>query len=268
LSSHQGRYIARGERNLTEEGLKNSSARLVPANTVLLTSRAPVGYLAIAQNPVTTNQGFRSLVVKEGFSPEFIYYLLLHNVEYLKQHASGSTFQELSGGTLKNLQFCIPDLKIQKKIAQTLSDLDAKIELNQQMNKTLETMAQLLFKQWFVDFEFPNEEGQPYMSSGGKMVGSELGKIPEGWETASLTDIVDVLGGGTPSTGVPSYWDGETPFFTPRDVSESCYTIKTDKNVTKEGLITVIVRCSPKTPYLLRLEALLEKFVWLAFLWR
>lgn len=182
LSSHQGRYIVRGERNLTEEGLKNSSARLVPANTVLLTSRAPVGYLAIAQNPVTTNQGFRSLVVKDGFSPEFIYYLLLHNVEYLKQHASGSTFQELSGGTLKNLQFCIPDLNIQKKIAKVLSDLDAKIELNQQMNKTLEAMAQALFKRWFDDFEFPGHEKVKFIDD-----------QPEGWRSSEFGEIVSCV---------------------------------------------------------------------------
>jgi len=151
LSSHKARYISKGERNISQEGLKNSGAQTVPPNTVLLTSRAPVGYLAIAKNELTTNQGFRSLVARKGFSSEFVYYLLLNNIDYLKQHASGSTFQELSGGTLKNLEFQIPDYATQLEIAKILGDLDAKIELNQQMNKTLEAMAQALFKEWFVD---------------------------------------------------------------------------------------------------------------------
>lgn len=178
LSDHNERYISYGERSITKEGLKNSAARLVPENTVLLTSRAPVGYLAIAKKPLTTNQGFRSLIIKDGFSPEFIYYLLLNNVDYLKQHASGSTFQELSGGTLKNLQFQIPALPEQKAIAKSLGDLDAMVELNQQMNKTLESMAQAIFKQWFVDF------------------GPWGGEKPDDWKNYTLGDISALSAGG------------------------------------------------------------------------
>lgn len=178
LSDHDERFIARGERSITKEGLKNSAARLVPENTVLLTSRAPVGYLAIAKKPLTTNQGFRSLIIKDGFSPEFVYYLLLNNVDYLKQHASGSTFQELSGGTLKNLQFQIPPLPEQLSIAKILSDLDEKIELNQQMNKIIESIAQALFKQWFVEFEFPGYEKTKFIDG-----------LPEGWRTVTFGDI-------------------------------------------------------------------------------
>lgn len=236
LSSHKARYIAKGERNISQEGLKNSGAQTVPPNTVLLTSRAPVGYLAIAKNELTTNQGFRSLVVRKGFSPEFVYYLLINNIDYLKQHASGSTFQELSGGTLKNLEFQIPDYAAQLEIARILGDLDAKIELNQQMNKTLEAMAQAVFKEWFVGFEFLDAKDRAYKSSGGKLVNSELGPIPVGWKVVPLTELVDVLGGGTPSTGVSSFWDGEVPFFTPKDATDTCFSIRTEKTITQEGL--------------------------------
>ena len=187
LSNHREIFISRGERNITEEGLKNSSARVVPENTVLLTSRAPVGYLAIAKRPLATNQGFRSLIVKDGFSPEFIYYLLFNNADYLKQHASGSTFQELSGSTLKNLQFQIPALPEQQAIAKILGDLDAKIELNQQMNKTLESIAQALFKQWFVEFEFPGYEKIKIVNG-----------LPEGWREGALGEIVVIDSGKRP----------------------------------------------------------------------
>ncbi|MGL5124945.1 MAG: restriction endonuclease subunit S, partial [Fusobacteriaceae bacterium] len=83
----------------------------------------------------------------------------------------------------------------QQKIASILSSLDDKIELNNEMNKTLEEMAQTLFKRWFIDFEFPNEDGEPYRSSGGKMVGSELGEIPEGWEVEEIGEISDIQNG-------------------------------------------------------------------------
>jgi type I restriction enzyme S subunit len=154
LSNNIERYICRGERNISEKGLRNSSAKILPRKTVLLTSRAPVGYLAISKNELATNQGFRNLIVKEGFCPEFIYYLLLNNVEYLKRHASGSTFQELSGGTLKELEFEIPEkINEQLAIAHILGSLDDKIELNRKINKTLEAMARTIFKSWFIDFD-------------------------------------------------------------------------------------------------------------------
>jgi len=198
LSNHQGRYVSKGERNISEEGLKNSSARIVPPKTVLLSSRAPVGYVAIAENRLCTNQGFRSLVVKDGFDPEFVYYLLLHNTEYLKQHASGSTFQELTGSTLKTLEFQIPSFAEQHAIAHILGSLDDKIELNRKMNETLEAMAHAIFKSWFVDFDpvrakaegrdpaLPKEIADLFPDS---FENSELGEIPKGWQIGCIGDI-------------------------------------------------------------------------------
>ena len=153
LSNHQFRYIQRGERNITEMGLNNSNTTLLPKGSVLLSSRAPVGYLAIAANPLSTNQGFKSLIVRDGFDNEFVYYLLKANVEYLKSQASGTTFGELSGGTLKRLRFSLPPLPEQQSIAEVLGALDDKIELNRRMNTTLEAMAKVLFRQWFVESE-------------------------------------------------------------------------------------------------------------------
>jgi type I restriction enzyme, S subunit len=169
LSNHRFRYIARGERNITEKGVNNSNATLLPTGAVLLSSRAPVGYLAIASNPVTTNQGFRSLVAREGFDNGFIYYLLKANLEFLKSQASGTTFRELSGGTLKKLKFRLPPYPEQRTIAEILGVLDNKIELNRRMNQTLESMVQTVFSQWFVD-----------------------GKDVESWEVVTLPDIIEV----------------------------------------------------------------------------
>ena len=146
LSCKHSRYVSRGERNITAMGLENSSARMLPPNTVLLTSRDSVGHVAIAETAVATNQGFCNLVMKEDTHYEYVYYVLLSNTDYLKQHAAGSTFQELSGSTLKGLDFLFPPLPEQKAIANILGALDDKIELNRKMNETLEEMARAVLK--------------------------------------------------------------------------------------------------------------------------
>jgi type I restriction enzyme S subunit len=192
LTNYKNRFISTGERNITELGLRNSSARLLPKNTILLTSRAPIGYLAIASNEVCTNQGFKSLIVNPEIADfNYVYYLIKSNIERIKSLGTGTTFAEISGAVVKNLKFKIPDLPTQTAVAEILSSLDDKIELNNKINRELETLAQTLFKQWFIDFEFPNENGEPYKSSGGEMVDSELGEIPKGWEVNRLNEIAD-----------------------------------------------------------------------------
>ena len=193
LSNNSSMYVSKGERSISIDGLENSSAKLLPKGSVLFTSRAPIGYIAIAKNDVTTNQGFKSVIVNEDNYNIFIYYLLKNNINFIENHANGSTFKEISGSVMKNLEFDIPPLPEQKAIAHILSTLDEKIEVNNQINKTLENIAQTIFKQWFVDFEFPNGAGEPYKSSGGEMVESELGMIPKGWEVCRLGDTFNVI---------------------------------------------------------------------------
>jgi type I restriction enzyme S subunit len=196
LTNYKFKRISKGERNITENGLKNSSAKLIPKNSILLTSRAPIGYLAIADNEICTNQGFKSLVANPDLADyNFVYYLLLSNIDLLKSFGTGTTFAEISGNVVKNIEFDLPDLPTQKAIAEILSSLDDKIELNNQINQNLETLAQVLFNQWFVDFEFPNENGEPYKSSGGEMVDSELGEVPKGWKVKFVREEISILNG-------------------------------------------------------------------------
>ena len=180
LSGYKERYISKGERNITTSGLQNSSARLLPKGTVLLTSRAPIGYLAIAKQEVCTNQGFKSIILKGGYLPEFFYYLLKNNIEYIIGMSSGSTFAEISGTQVKNLEFNVPDYDTQKKIAGVLGALDDKIELNNKINQNLEAQAQALFKSWFVDFE-------PFGS-----------KMPSDWKIGKLGNFIEIKRGGSP----------------------------------------------------------------------
>ncbi|MDE0291203.1 MAG: restriction endonuclease subunit S [Candidatus Dadabacteria bacterium] len=207
LSGHHDRYIDRGRRNLSQAGLENSSAKLVPARSVLLSTRAPIGYVALAKNPISTNQGFRNLLVKKGFSPEFLYYWLTQNTEELKRRASGSTFSELSGSALKNIELHLPSLPTQQTIASILGALDDKIELNRKMSETLEQMAQALFKSWFVDFDpvrakmegrWRRGESLPGLPADlwelfpNSMMKSEMGKLPEGWNATPLIELIEI----------------------------------------------------------------------------
>lgn len=129
LSNYNYRYICNGTRNITDSGLANSSAKLLPSNTILFSSRAPIGYIAIAKNPLTTNQGFKNLICK-NINYLFLYYYLKYNVNYLKLYATGATFPELSATTIKKIKINIPDLATQEKIANILSTYDDLIENN------------------------------------------------------------------------------------------------------------------------------------------
>ncbi|WP_239775045.1 restriction endonuclease subunit S [Mammaliicoccus sp. N-M50] len=194
LSNFKEVFISEGERNITEEGLKNSSARTLPSNTVLMTSRAPIGYLAIAKNEVTTNQGFKSIICNESLvKPLFLYYSLKNDMDKIKSLGTGSTFSEISGKVVKNIEINIPSIEYQTIIEYILGNFDKKIELNQKIIANLEELSQTLFKRWFVDFEFPDENGNPYKSSGGEMVDSEIGKIPKGWTVKPLNEFIDII---------------------------------------------------------------------------
>lgn len=138
LSTFNVRYIERGERNITEIGLKSCSTQLMPRNTVLFSSRAPIGYIAIAAKELCTNQGFKSIIPNENTDPLFLYYLLKYNKDRIEALGSGTTFKEISGSTMKNIEVRVPKLKkIQSKIASILASIDDKIELNLKINNNL-----------------------------------------------------------------------------------------------------------------------------------
>ena len=109
LSVNKSKFISHGENDITELGLKNSSASIMPEGTVLFSSRAPIGYIAIAAGEVTTNQGFKSVIPKPEIGTPFVYFFLKHNLPVIEGMASGSTFKEVSGSTMKNIPAVIPD---------------------------------------------------------------------------------------------------------------------------------------------------------------
>jgi type I restriction enzyme S subunit len=166
-------------------------------------SSQEIGYL---------NQRVAKFENKPGLSDKkFLYYLITNSqvTNEIINRGLGSAQPNISGRDIESIIVDIPSLPTQTAIAEILSSLDDKIELNNKINQELEALAQTLFKQWFVDFEFPNEKGEPYKSSGGEMVDSELGEIPKGWDIVKVQDLEHKLQTGTrPKGGVGGITNG------------------------------------------------------------
>lgn len=181
LSSFKGRYITSGERNITEKGLASCSAQMMPKDAVLFTSRAPIGYVAIASQSVCTNQGFKSIVVNDKADPLFVYYLLKYNKDAIEAMGSGTTFKEVSGKTMRAVKVRIPlDVSYQKRIAAVLDSLDTKIENNERINDNLLEQASSIYQAWFEDFILSD------------------GSCPPSWKQGTLAGIADITSGKRP----------------------------------------------------------------------
>lgn len=175
LSGYRGRFISHGERDISSDGLAHSSARLMPKGTVLFSSRAPIGYVAIAGNDLCTNQGFKSIVPNESTDSVFLYYLMLHNASKIEAIAGGSTFKEVSGSVLGDFSVMVPDsLDEQRSIASVLSSLDRKIELNNKINDNLSKQISTLIAHEF-----------PYTAD----------EFISGWHMVNLTEVASFTNG-------------------------------------------------------------------------
>ena len=170
-------------------------------------------------------------------NPYYLYrYLSLLDLSNLD---SGTGVPSMTFDNYYGLKIFLPNIEKQTKIAQILQTLDKKITINRQINQNLEAMAKQLYDYWFVQFDFPDENGRPYKSSGGEMVWNEKLKreIPKGWQASNVCSIADILSGGTPSKQEPMFWNnGTIPFFGPTDYSGSIFQIETAENITAKGL--------------------------------
>ena len=187
---------------------------------------------------------------REVYPLYIYYYFCLESVkQYIRNVAVGATMPSINTQIMSEIPISLPSLEEQRRIAGILGAIDDKIENNRCINTNLELQAQALYKQWFVDFEFPNEEGKPYKSSGGKMVDSELGPIPEGWSVGKLEDIGDIIGGGTPSKAVAEYYTKNgIAWITPKDlsVSHSKFTAKGETDITELGYKNSSAKIMPR----------------------
>lgn len=171
LANHRGRFIKKGEKSISQKGYESCSTKMLPKGTVLFSSRAPIGYCAIAENDICTNQGFKSIVPNENTDSLFLYYLLKNNVDTIANSASGTTFLEISGKAMEEIEVVIPeDKNEQRQIAQILDAFDRKIENNLKLNDYLNTLLDIEFNELVV-------------------------KNSSSWKLASLLDIADYKNG-------------------------------------------------------------------------
>ncbi|HEY9702050.1 MAG TPA: restriction endonuclease subunit S, partial [Allocoleopsis sp.] len=187
----------------------------------------------------------------------FLYYFMVQPITQYKLAiaASGSANQaNISSGQIKNLLINLPPLEEQKKIAAVLSSLDAKIDNLRRQNETLEKIAQTLFKHWFIDFEFPNNEGKPYKSSGGVMVNSELKEIPAGWSVGKLKDLGKIVCGKTPSKSNNNFYGGEIPFIKIPDMHGNIFVLETNDKLSPQGSESQINKLLP--PYSINISCI------------
>jgi len=184
------------EKKITDLGLNNSSTKILRKGQIIISARGTVGELAVLGRDMAFNQSCYGLNAKaEICTNDFLYYLMKCKISELKRNAHGAVFDTITRNTFDTVFASVPDIETQTAIAEILSSLDDKIELNNKINQELENLAQTLFKQWFVDFEFPNKNGEPYKSSGGEIVESALGEIPKGWSVGVLDDLIDFSNG-------------------------------------------------------------------------
>jgi type I restriction enzyme S subunit len=190
------RWVETTEKTITEKGLKNSSTKMLNVGDLIISARGTVGELAQLKIPMAFNQSCYGIRATNATSNDYVYYLIKFNINKLKKNTHGSVFNTITIETFNQINIKYPISKTeQNQTVNVLAGFDKKIDLLRCQNETLEAIAQTLFKRWFVEFEFPNKEGRPYKSSGGKMVPSELGEIPEGWKVGLSGDIILLQGG-------------------------------------------------------------------------
>lgn len=213
LSNYNGIYISRGNKMITLEGLNNSSAKLLPKDTVCLTSRAPIGYVAIAEKELCTNQGFKSFLPSPTYLAKFLYWYLKGNKELLESKASGTTFLELSASKAATIEFPLPPLSEQQRIVERIEELFAKLdEAKERLQEAADSFA--VRKAAILHKAFTGELTKQWRR--------ENGVSDESWEEKKLGEVGSWLGGGTPSTNREEYWDnGNILWITSKDMKSA-----------------------------------------------
>ena len=242
--SFEKKYINKSDRFLSRSGSDRLKEKIISPNSIMVTCiGSAMGKVAKNSLPSVTNQQINSIIVNGNFDSDYIYYLLKNNYAVLRNAASGSTAIPILNKTdFDNLRFKVElDLNEQRKMVSILSTIDDKIEINNQINQELETMAKTLYDYWFVQFDFPDQNGKPYKSSGGKMVyHPELKReIPEGWRVSNLFVVAEVQYGYPFSTDYFNSTGEGVPVIRIRDILENDITNYSTEEVEDKYKINV-----------------------------
>jgi len=223
--------------------MRYADAFLYDKESILIPRKGTLSNLFYVNKPFWSVDTMFYTKIKEGNNGKYLYYLL-KSMDLAAMNV-GSAVPSLTTEVLNKVEINVPDEATQVEIAQILSSLDEKTELNLQMNQTLEAMAQALFKEWFVNFNFPNVDGE--LENG----------LPKGWRMGKLGEMVDVKGGATPSTTKEEYWNGEFYWTTPKDLSniQTPVLIDTERKITELGVKQISSGVMPKGTLLLSSRA-------------
>ena len=253
ITKLQTNQIENTERKITKEGLDNSSAKLLPKGTILITSRATIGECAIATKPISTNQGFQSIICDDkNFNRTYIFYSIKCHKNELLRLAYGTTFLEINKTEIKKVMLPAPSSILeQQKIASILSGVDALIESTQ---KTVEKTERL--KKGLMQKLLTRGIGHTKF----KKVKSFFGKykiIPEDWDLKKLEEIGKIVGGGTPDSTILEYWNGKILWAIPTDITklQTNQIENTERKITKEGLDNSSAKLLPKGTILITSRA-------------
>ena len=208
--------MGRNSRFISKTGFEEIASNTISGESVLVGCiGSDMGNVAYSNITCATNQQINAITqFKNGIEPLYVYYLLSTMKSYFQKIAGSTTTPILPKSVFEEIEIHLPDMKKQKDVVSILYALDRKIELNKQINDNLEAMAKQLDDYWFVQFDFPNEEGKPYKSSGGAMVWNEKLKreIPQGWSNGVLSDVANITMGQSPD-GSSYNEDGEGIIF-------------------------------------------------------
>jgi len=243
------KYSHQSNRKISKLGFEKCSAKMLPVGTILLTTRAGIGDVSILMQEGCTNQGFQSFVVKDEIDNEYLYYLISTLKNIFLQNASGSTFLEISPNKIRAIQIPLPPTKAeQTAIATALSDADALISsleklIAKKRNIKQGAMQKLLNPMVNGELLIVNDE---LLMDNANTANSQLTtnhlQLKKGWEVKKLGEVAEIVGGGTPSSFIPSYWNGTINWFTPTEIGKCKYTFESIRKITKEGF----VNCSGK----------------------
>jgi type I restriction enzyme S subunit len=267
LSGFEGIYIRKGKRDLSENGLRSCSAVMIPTGSVLLSSRAPIGYLAIAAGPLSTNQGFKSFVCREGIVPEYVYFWLRFIRAKLEAMGSGSTFAEISGRRAKEIPILLPPAAEQQRIAAALEQLLTQMarvrnrlarvpKILKRLRRSV--LAAACSGRLTEDWRARHPEGEPAAEFlkryGRKAAGHPVGDIdseegadelPDSWVTCSLESLFCVQTGTTPSRKRADYYEGGTIPWVKTGEIQNCEIFSTEERVTELALEETSLRILP-----------------------
>jgi len=240
LSKLRSRFIDTSERKISHQGLKSASTTVTPARSVVMSSRAPIGYFGIPTEDFTTNQGCKSFVFSDEHDAEFHYYNFVYHADLFKRYGSGSTFMEISKSNIEKLSFLVPvDIRVQRKIAKILSTVDDVIEQTEAAIEKYQAIKAGMMQDLFTrGIDTRTGKLRPTIEEAPELYKeSELGWIPKEWDVTEVKDAcLEFINGGTPSTKNASNWVGNIPWITGADFLESYEVGFIRRHINEEAL--------------------------------